>query len=466
MSRPMPHDEAEVEGVAVIGLSGRFPGAGDVHELWSNLRRGVESISSFSAEELAAEGVDPAILEDPAYVNAAGALRDVAHFDAPFFGFTARAAEITDPQQRLFLECAWESLEDAGYDPQAFAGRIGVYAGSGANSYHQRHVQANRPLFEAVGAFQAFLGNEKDFLATLVSYKLNLRGPSLNLQTACSTSLVAVHYACQELLTCRCDMALAGGVSVRVPNRVGYFYREGSIASPDGHCRAFDARAAGTVSGSGVGVVVLKRLADALADGDHVYAVIRGSAVNNDGSFKVGFTAPSVEGQAEVIAEAQAVAGVEPRTITYVEAHGTGTSLGDPIELAALTQVFRSDTPERGFCAIGSLKTNLGHLDAAAGVAGLIKTALALEHREIPPSLHFENPNPKIDFENSPFYVNRTLSEWRAGGGPRRAGVSSFGIGGTNAHAVLEEAPPRPASGPSRSWQILTLSARTGPALE
>ena len=310
------------------------------------------------------------------------------------------------------------------------------------------------------------MGNNKDYVPTRVSYKLNLKGPSVNINTACSTSLVAVHIACQSLLDYHCDMALAGGVGIQVPQKQGYLYQEGGISSPDGHCRAFDARAQGTVSGSGVGIVLLKRLEDALADGDRIRAIIRGSAINNDGSAKVGYTAPSVEGQAEVIAEAQAAAGIEPDTINYIEAHGTGTALGDPIEIAALTRVFRARTQKKGFCAIGSVKTNFGHLDEAAGVAGLIKTVLALENKKIPPSLHFERPNPKADFANSPFVVNTRLSEWKTNGNPRRAGVSSFGIGGTNAHVVLEEAPEIAPSGKSRSFQMVVLSAKTPSALE
>ncbi|MFQ5930187.1 MAG: type I polyketide synthase, partial [Acidobacteriota bacterium] len=452
--------------IAIIGVVGRFPGAKNLDRFWQNLQNGVESISFLSDQELVSSRIDPAVLNNPNYVKAAAVIEDVELFDASFFGFTPREAEITDPQHRFFLECAWEALENAGYDPGRYEGSIGVYAGVANSSYLLNNLFPNRDLIASVGDFQIGIGNDGDYLTTRVSYKLNLKGPSINVQTTCSTSLVAVHVACQSLLNRECDMALAGGVTISVPQRVGYWYQEGGIMSPDGHCRAFDAKAKGTIGGSGVGIVVLKRLQDALTDGDYIHAVIKGSAANNDGSLKVGFTAPSVEGQAEVIAEALAMAEVEPETITYIEAHGTGTELGDPIEIAALTQAFRTSIDKKGFCAIGSVKSNIGHLDSAAGVASLIKTVLALKHKMIPPSLHFEQPNPKIDFANSPFYVNTTLREWQADGTPRRAGVSSFGIGGTNAHVILEEAPLTEASGPSRPWQLLVLSAKTGSALE
>ncbi len=458
----------DAESIAILGLTGRFPGAADVEQFWRNLRDGVESVTFFSDDELKAEGIAPALLDDPAFVKAGVVLDGIEMFDAPFFGLTPREAELTDPQQRLFMECAWEALEMAGYNPESFEGLIGLYAGVSSNGYLLNNLLTRRDILEAAGALQVSLGNEKDHLATRVSYKLNLKGPSITVQTACSTSLVAVHLACQSLLHYQCDLALAGGSAVKVPQRHGYKHLEGSILSPDGHLRAFDERAGGIVGGSGVGVVVLKRLEDALADGDHVHAVIRGSAINNDGAAKVGYTAPSVDGQAEVIVTAQAVAGVDASTISYVEAHGTATPLGDRVEVAALTQAFRASTEARGFCGIGSVKTNIGHLDAAAGVAGLIKTVLALKHRQLPPSLNFEQPNPEIDFASSPFYVNSRLSEWESkDGAPRRAGVSSFGIGGTNAHVVVEEAPanaPAAAAG-GRPWQLLALSARTESAL-
>jgi amino acid adenylation domain-containing protein len=453
-------------GIAVIGMAGRFPGAPTLDQFWRNLCDGAESIRFFSDEEARAAGVDDALLANPRYVKAGAVLDDVAGFDAAFFGYNPREAEIMDPQHRIFLECAWEALERAGYDSERYGGRIGVYAGVGLNAYLLNNLSSQRDLMQSAEGYQAFIGNDKDFVPTRVSYKLNLRGPSLNVQTACSSSLVAIHIACQSLLSGECDMALAGGVAVNLPQQAGYLYQERGIASPDGHCRAFDARAGGTVRGSGAGVVVLKRLADALADGDLIDVVIKGTAINNDGALKAGYTAPSVEGQAAAIAEALALAGAEPETIGYVEAHGTGTEIGDPIEVAALTQVFRQGTEARGFCGLGSVKTNIGHLDTAAGVAGFIKTALALKHGQIPPSLHYEQPNPRIDFASSPFYVNAALAEWRADGRPRRAGVSAFGVGGTNAHAVLEQAPEQPASGPSRPWQLLLLSAKTSSALE
>jgi acyl transferase domain-containing protein/acyl carrier protein/2-polyprenyl-3-methyl-5-hydroxy-6-metoxy-1,4-benzoquinol methylase len=426
--------------IAIIGMAGRFPGARNVDEFWHNLKNGVESISFFTDEELLASGVDPFLLSDPNYIRANATLPDIEFFDAEFFGFTPREAEITDPQHRLFLECAWSALENAGYDSEKYQGLIGVYAGASLPSY-LLNLYSNQNLINAVDDDQIAIGIDKDYLATRISYKLNLEGPSYTIQTACSTSLVAVHLACQSLLSGECDMALAGGISIQAQGKAGYVYVEGGISSPDGHCRTFDAKAQGTISGDGLGIVVLKRLEDALSDGDTIYAVIKGSATNNDGSFKLSYTAPRIDSQAKVIKAAQVIAEVEPETITYVEAHGTGTVLGDPIEVAALTQAFRTGSQRTGFCAIGSVKSNIGHLDTAAGVAGLIKTALSLKNELLPPSLHFEQPNPKIDFANSPFYVNSTLAEWKRNGIPRRAGVSSFGVGGTNVHVVLEEAP-------------------------
>ncbi|HEX3525653.1 MAG TPA: amino acid adenylation domain-containing protein [Thermoanaerobaculia bacterium] len=451
--------------IAIIAMAGRFPGAPDVERFWENLRAGVESIRAYSDEELIALGADPALVRDPAYVKVAAWLPDIDFFDAGFFGFSPREAEILDPQQRLFLECAWGVLEKAGYDSERYPGLIGVYAGSGTNEYLLFHLM--RGITDLHNVLQLTIGNEKDFLATRISYELDLRGPSINVQTGCSSSLVGVHLACQSLLAYQCDMALAGGISLQVHDGIpGYLYQPGGVLSPDGHCRAFSAGAQGAVAGSGVGIVVLKRLADALADGDTVHAVIKGSALNNDGAAKIGYTAPSIEGQSRVIDMAQAAAAVDPRSISYVEAHGSGTPLGDPIEVTALTRAFRAGTRDRGFCALGSVKTNVGHLDTAAGMAGLIKTALALSHRQIPPSLHFDRPNPQIDFAESPFYVNTRLTDWPAGETPRRAGVSSFGIGGTNAHLILEEAPALPPSSPPRPWDLLLLSARSATALE
>jgi acyl transferase domain-containing protein len=455
-----------MDAVAIIGIAGRFPKAKTIEEFWQNLQVGVESISFFSDQELESSGIETAVLSDPNYVKAGVVLEDIELFDAAFFGYPPRQAEIMDPQHRLFLESAWEALECAGYNSETYEGRISVYGGVSISSYFLSNLFSNTDLIKLVGATQIENSNSPDNLATQVAYKLNLKGSAMTVQTSCSTSLVAVHLACQSLLDHECHMALAGGVSIGLFQKNGYFYQEGGIASPDGHCRAFDAKAQGTVSGSGVGIVVLKRLEDAITDGDHIHAVIKGSAINNDGSLKVGYTAPSVDGQAKVIAEALAMARTEAEMVSYVEAHGTGTVLGDPIEIKALTEAFRATTDKKGFCAIGSVKTNIGHLGSAAGVTGLIKTVLALKHKLIPPSLHFEQPNPQIDFANSPFYVNTALSEWKSNGTPRRAGVSSFGIGGTNAHVILEEAPTVEASSPSRPWQLLVLSTKTSSALE
>jgi acyl transferase domain-containing protein len=451
--------------IAICGMAGRFPGAPDVERFWRNLCESVESITRFSEEDLLRAGEDPADLADPAYVRARPVLEDVQGFDASLFGFSPREAEILGPQQRLFLECAWEALEDAGCDPERQPGAIGLFAGASFSSYLVRNLYGNRPVLDAFGDVQATILNVPDSLATLAAFKLGLRGPCLGVQTFCSTSLVAVHLACQSLLNYESDVALAGGSSVYVPQRSGYLYQEGGIVSPDGYCRAFDARAGGTVFGSGVGVVVLKRLADALADRDPVRAVIRGSAVNNDGSVKASYAAPGVAGQTQVVVEALAASGVPADSIGYVEMHGTGTLLGDPVEVSALTKAFRRTTSRNAFCAIGSVKSNVGHLDAAAGVTALVKAALCVERGQIPPSLHFEEPNPQIDFARSPFFVNTALRDWKAAGTPRRAGVSSFGVGGTNAHVVLEEAPPAPPAGAGRAPQLLVLSAKTDAAL-
>jgi acyl transferase domain-containing protein len=453
--------------IAIVGMGARLPGAKNLNEFWENLRGGVESIRALSDHELLAAGVDDEVLRDPHYVKAVSVLDGIELFDAPFFGFSPKDAAIMDPQHRVFLECAWEALEHAGWSADEFPGSIGVFAGSGMNAYLMFHLVPNQQLMSSAGLFLIKqTGNDKDVLATRVSYQLNLTGPSMTIQTACSTSLVALHVACQSLLNRECDMALAGGVTIEIPQKQGYLYREGEILSRDGHCRAFDAESSGTVFGSGAGVVVLRRLADALADGDRIHAVILGSAINNDGARKVGYLAPSVKGQAEVVAEALAIANVPAASISYVETHGTGTPVGDPIEIAALTQAFRQSTAARGFCGIGSLKTNIGHLDAAAGVAGLIKTVLALKHKQLPPSLHFTKPNPRIDLANSPFYVNSRLADWTSTATPRRAGVTSLGIGGTNAHVILEEAPEATPTGESRPWQVLTVSAKTPSALE
>ncbi|HEX6862666.1 MAG TPA: beta-ketoacyl synthase N-terminal-like domain-containing protein, partial [Thermoanaerobaculia bacterium] len=456
----------EREEIAVIGLAGRFPGANTVDQLWESLRAGREAIRFFTDEELLAAGVDPALVANPDYVKAKGILGEVDRFDAGLFGLSPREVELMDPQHRIFLECAWEALERAGYNSGNPPGRVGVFGGGSMNTYLITNLLSHLELVASADTLQASLGNDKDPLTSRVSYKLNLKGPSITIQSASSTSLVAVHVACQSLLNRDCDMALAGGVSIHLPEVSGYMYHDGGTTAPDGHCRAFDARAKGFVSGHGCGIVALKRLRDALRDGDYIHAVIKGSACNNDGSLKVSYTAPSVDGQVEVYSQAYSNAGVTPDTLSYVECHGTATPMGDPIEIAALTQAFRAHTDRKGFCAIGSLKTNIGHLDSAAGVCGLIKAVLALEHREIPPSLHFERPNPQIDFANSPFFVNAALREWKTDGAPRRAGVTSLGMGGTNAHVILEEAPVPAPSSPSREHKLLLLSAHTAPALE
>ena len=453
--------------IAIIGMGGRFPGAGNMDEFWHNLYNGVESVKFFSREELIKMGIDGHLLDNPRFVAADAILEGMDQFDAAFFDYSAREAEIMDPQHRLFLESSWEVLESAGYNSEQYEGRISVFAGANLSGYMIRNLYSNPGLVENVGTFKIMIANGQDFLATKVSYKMNLTGPSVNVNTLCSSSMVAVHYACQNLLNYGCDLALAGGVSFQVSRNEAFFYQEGGIGSSDGHCRAFDSRANGTVSGSGLAVVVLKRLEDAIEDGDYIHAVIRGTGINNDGASKNSYTAPNVDGQAECVAEAIAMSGVDPETITYIDAHGTGTDLGDPIEIAALTKVFRACTKKKQFCAIGSVKTNIGHLVNAGGLASVVKTVLAMKHRVIPPSLNFEEPNPKIDFINSPFYVNTRLSKWETEGFPLRAGVSSFGIGGTNTHVVLEEAPEAVQSGPSkRPAQIICLSAKTGTALE
>lgn len=452
--------------IAIIGMAGRFPGAPDLETFWRNLRDGVRSVSTFADEELIASGIPRATFENPSYVRANATLEEIEMFDAAYFDYAPREAELMDPQHRIFLECCSEALQSAGYDSEGCTYLTGVYAGANVNTYFFNLVP-ELDFAESTGNVHALIGNEKDYLATRVSYKLNLRGPSIAVQTACSTSLVTVHLACRGLLSGECDLALAGGISIRVPQKAGYLYQEGGVHSPDGYCRAFDARALGTTFGSGAGVVVLKRLDQALSDNDHIWAVIKGSAVNNDGSAKVGYTAPSLDGQVAVIRAAHQFAEVQPETINYVEAHATGTPLGDPIEVQALIEAFSGKAVAPGSCALGSVKTNFGHLVTAAGIASLIKTVLALHHRQIPPTLNFEHPNPQIDFANSPFYVNTNLRQWPANSLPRRAGVSSFGVGGTNAHVVLEEPPPAlPPLAPIRSWQLIPLSARTESALQ
>ncbi len=452
-------EEDEIYDIAIIGMSGKFPNSPNPDVFWKNIAEGVECISFFKDDELEIN-LPETELKNPAFVRAGGTIDEIEYFDADFFGIPSREAAWMDPQQRLFLEHSWNAFENAGYDVNSISENVSVYCGTNTNFYllsriDQLTADPNSSLF------QLMLANEKDFLATRISYKLDLKGESITVQTSCSTSLVAVHLACQSLLSYQSKMALAGGVSIRVPQKTGYFYQPGMIASPDGHCRAFDEKAEGTVPGNGVGVVVLKRLTDAVRDGDTVYAVIKGSAINNDGQNKVGFTAPSIKGQSDVIAKALAMSGVKADTIDYVEAHGTGTSIGDPIEISALSRAFEKHTDRTGFCAVGSVKSNIGHLDNAAGIAGLIKTVLALRNKKIPPTLHFEKPNPKIDFANSPFYVCAEIKDWEQNDSPRRAGVSSFGIGGTNAHLILEEFEAQEISYNSEKPFLLTVSART-----
>lgn len=456
--------ETRTEPIAIIGMSGRFPGANDVDQLWTNVANAVESIAILTQEDMLAAGIPETISKLPGYVNASPVLDGIDQFDASFFGFSARDAALTDPQHRIFLETAWHALEDAGYDPARFPGAIGVFGGCELSSY-LGHLYQNLESLKYIDGMQLMVTNDKDHLCTQVSYRLNLRGPSIVVQTTCSTSLVAVGLACESLQHGNCDMALAGGVTVKVPQRGGYFYTAGSILSPDGHCRPFDAQAQGTIVGSGVGLVVLKRLHHAIEDGDNIRAVILGVGLNNDGHDKVGYTAPSIRGQAAAIRAAHRGAGVDATSIGYVEAHGTGTILGDPIELSALTEVFRESTPRRGFCGISSAKSNFGHLSCAAGVTGLIRTVLALEHQAIPPTVHYTAPNPAIDLASSPFYVTTRLQRWDRNGTPRRAGVSSFGVGGTNAHAIIEEAPEFPPRTEKRPQQVFTISARTEAAL-
>ncbi len=452
--------------IAIVGMAAHLPGAPDISAYWDNLATGIESIRALSEDGLLAAGESPARMRRPNYVAAAAILDGLPDFDADFFGFSPKEAAILDPQHRHFLEVAWEALENAGHPPERFKGAIGVYAGCGMGSYFYFNLCSNPDLVDQTGMFLLrHTGNDKDFLATRVSHIFDLKGPSINVQTACSTSLVALHYASQALLTGECDMALAGGVTIELPHARGYLHQEGEILSPDGHCHAFDHRAEGTVFGSGAGCVVLRRARDAIRDGDHIWAIVKGSAVNNDGAAKAGYLAPSVDGQAACIAEAQAIAGVSADSVSYVECHGTGTYLGDPIEVAALTTAFRETTDAVGSCRIGSVKTNIGHLDTAAGVASLIKVALSLHHRQLPPSLGYEAPNPAIDFDTSPFRVNDRLTDWQAP--VLRAGVNSLGVGGTNAHVVLEEAPLRAASGQS-DWpfQPIVISARSKAALD
>jgi amino acid adenylation domain-containing protein/thioester reductase-like protein len=480
-SAPLPEVEAEQPAsptpdasttmrdndIAIVGMVCRFPGARTVEEFWSVLKEGKETIHVFTDAELLAAGVAAEALAHPDYVRANGVLEDVDQFDARFFGYSAREAQMTDPQQRLFLEAAWEALENAGYDAESYSGKIGVFAGLSINTYLIFNLISHRELVEETGAFQTMLGNSGDLLTTRVSYQLNLTGPSVNVQTGCSTSLVAVHLACKSLVDREADVVIAGSVSIQFPQENGYLYGEGGVTSPDGHCRPFDEKAQGTVPGRGLGIVVLKRLKDALVDGDTIHAVIKGTAINNDGSDKVSYTAPSVSGQIEAIKNAIVAAEIDPATIGYVEAHGTATPIGDPIEVEALTKAFRAFTNEKQFCALGSVKANIGHPDMSSGLAGLIKAALSLEHRVIPAHVHFTRPHPNLtDFDRGPFFINPKTMPWPEGGSPRRAAINSLGIGGTNAHAILEEPPSAASSGSSRAWQVLVLSAKSKGALD
>lgn len=465
----MSMEELNGTEIAIVGMAGRYPNAENLTEFWRKVVAGEEFATFYTKEELRDMGVDEATINNPNWVPAAGMLAATEEFDAAFFGYNPKESSFMDPQQRHFLEVAWEALEDAGYDTERFEGSIGVYGGSAMDTYLVLNIATNPHLMTPTNKVLIQVGNDNSYLTTRVSYKLNLKGPSHTLQCACSTSLVATHLACQSLLNEECDMALVGGATVHAQGKAGYLYLEGGVASPDGKCRTFDAQGKGPIFNSGVAVVVLKRLEDAIADRDHVYAVIKGSAINNDGSLKVSYAAPSVTGQAEVISEALAMADVDVESIGYVEAHGTATPLGDPIEVQALTQAYRAETNRKQFCGIGSVKSNVGHLDAAAGATSLIKAALALKHKKLPASLHFKNPNPQVDFANSPFYVVNELKEWKKGDTPRRAGVSSFGIGGTNAHAILEETPDsiaRRGGTSHRPYQVLSISARTATALE
>lgn len=458
-------DTLPSNAIAIVGMACRFPGANNLTEFWHNLVNNKESTTRFSPEELLAAGIDPQLINDPRYVPVKGKVQGYDLFDAAFFGYTPREAEMMDPQHRLFLMSCWHALEDAGHTGLNEEQRTGVFAGIGMPTYILRNIMSHPELTGSDMDYQLLIGNDKDFAPTRVSYKLNLTGPSFNINTACSSSLVAVHLACHSLLDYQCDLALAGAASIRVPQEEGYLYQQSGIPSPDGKCRAFDSDAQGTVGGSGVGVVLLRRLEDALQDHDSIYAIIRASAINNDGSDKVGFTAPSINGQARLIAEAQSLAEIPADSISYIEAHGTATPLGDPIEMAALTQAFRLGTQRCGYCAVGSVKTNVGHLDTAAGMAGLIKTALALKNKQIPASLHFNKPNPKLNIEKTPFYINAELQDWQAPY-PRRAGVSSFGVGGTNAHVILQEAPTQEWQPTShRKHHLLLLSAKNTSAL-
>ncbi len=461
-------NKSELNGneIAIIGMAGRFPKSANIYEFWDNIINGRECISFFTDEELIEEGIELNYIKNKDYIKAKGVIDNIDLFDASFFDINPKEAELMDPQHRLLLECAWEALENAGYDAERYEGAIGVYAGKSMSSYLFLNVYPHIKKILAAGNLQAAIGNDKDSITSTISYRLNLKGPSINVQSSSSTSLAAVAIACQSLLTYQCDMALAGGITVGPPVKSGYLYDVGGIMSSDGHCRAFDAKSSGFVPGNGYGLVVLKRLDEAIRDNDHIWAVIKGFGVNNDGSEKVSYTAPSVDAQANVIVTAQIAANVNPERISYIEAHGTGTALGDPIEVKALTQAFRYQTDKKKFCALGSVKPNIGHLDSAAGIAGLIKVVLSLYNKKIPPLINFDTPNPEIDFENSPFYVNTSAKYWNDFNGSRIAGITSLGMGGTNVHIIVEENLHNPSSGNSREWNILMISAKTPYSLE
>ncbi|MCB2311582.1 acyltransferase domain-containing protein [Clostridium tagluense] len=445
--------------IAIIGVSGKFASADNINDFWELLKEGKEVSKELSKEELEQAGVSSDIYNKSNYVRTSGGIiNNREFFDADFFGYSAVEAEIMNPQCRIAHEYAWSALEDAGYNPHIYKGKIGNYWGSGSTNYWELLVKLSGKV-NCIGEYASWLLSSRDFLSTRLSYKLNLKGPSINLNTACSTSLAALNMACFAILTGQCDMAMVGSVSVSLSSRRGYEYKEGMISSVDGHCRAFDANASGTVSGEGVGVIILKSLEDAIEDNDHIYAIVKGSAINNDGNLKAGYTAPSVTGEKEVIKEAMSMAEIDAESISYVETHGTGTILGDPIEIDALTKAFSLNTDKT--CAIGSVKTNIGHLDVAAGMAGLIKTILCLKHKMLPASINYEIPNPNINFENSPFYVNTKLRPWVNEKYPLRAGVSSFGIGGTNAHVILEEAPALTEKSTEKENVIIFLSAKS-----
>lgn len=460
MSEDLEHKE--LDGIAIIGMSGRFPGAENVNEFWENIKLGKECVMNATEEELLKQAVPKGILEHPNYVKRYASITDIDKFDSEFFHISPKEADLTDPQHRLFLEHSWKTFEDAGYNPDELNGKVGVFGGMSASSYLLHHLKQNPSFIDNAGGIQGIMhGFDKDHLATKVSYKLNLTGPSITVQTACSSSGVATILACQSLLSYQCDMAIAGGITVNVPDKVGYMYQNGSVFSKDGSCRPFDKYASGTIFGSGVGTVLLKRLDEAVDDGDHIYAVIKGFSMNNDGSDKVGYTAPGTQGQSEVIAEALEFADINPETIGYVEAHGTGTVMGDPIEVAALTQTYRSYTEKKQYCALGSVKANIGHLNAASGITSLIKSALILKNKQIPPSININEVNPELNIESSPFYINKNLKNWpKTGEIPRRVGISSFGIGGTNCHLIIEEAPESVSNKVEKDAYVFVLSAR------